>query len=275
MTLLEGKVVWITGAKLESGEVGIGGATARAVVKQGARVVLLNRTLETAQALADELNGGAGAHVAGCVKVDLQVDRRLQEAVDRAMSEFGRVDALINNAAPTQLGRTDLRVLEVEVETWDAIYALNVRAPFLLVKHVLPHMLEIGGGAILNVSSTSSLAGDVFRTAYGSSKAALNMFSLYVATQYGRDGIRCNVLIPGLTSTGNVKAHTSGAASQAIARQVLRSTLNTPEDLANVAAFLVSPASAGINGEMIRVDAGAFCHTPYALDLHEVMYQEG
>ena len=268
---MEGKVVIVTGAKLEDGEVGIGGATARVAVCEGAKVLLLNRTLETAQALANELNSSASDRVAIAHRVDLSNPEEILPAVAVAKDEFGRIDVLVNNAAVTGSRQNDGALLDVDCERWDDIYALNVRAPFLTMKSVLPTMLTQGEGSIVNVSSTASLSGDFIRTAYGSSKAALNMLSIYAATQYGRQGIRCNVVVPGLTTTGNTKSNMPEATWRVLERQVERPAPNTAEDLANVAVFLGSAASAGINGEVIRVDGGFLAHAPYAMDLRDLM----
>jgi NAD(P)-dependent dehydrogenase (short-subunit alcohol dehydrogenase family) len=268
---LDGKVAIVTGAKLQDGQVGIGGAIARAFAREGAKVVLANRTVETAEALAAELDASAGSHVALAVRTDLRVEAQVGAMVERTVETFGGVDVLVNNAAVTGSRAADGPALEVETESWDAIYALNVRAPFLTIKSVLPHMLERGEGAIVNVSSTASLSGDVIRTAYGSSKAALNMLTVYIATQYGRQGVRCNAIVPGLTVTGNVMRNIPAATWRILERQVLRPHPNDADDLANAALFLASREGAGVNGEVIRVDGGFLAHSPYAMDLRDLM----
>jgi NAD(P)-dependent dehydrogenase (short-subunit alcohol dehydrogenase family) len=271
MGRLDGRIAIVTGAKLQDGQVGIGGAIARAFVREGAKVVLANRTVETAQSLAAELNASVAAPVALAVQTDLRVDTDIAAMVGATIDAFGTVDILVNNAAVTGSRAADGAALDVTTESWDAIYALNVRAPFVTIKSVLPTMLERGAGAIVNVSSTASLAGDVIRTAYGSSKAALNMLTVYIATQYGRQGIRSNAIVPGLTRTGNVMKNTPPATWKILERQVLRPQPNDADDLANAALFLASSEGAGINGEVIRVDGGFLAHSPYAMDLRDLM----
>ena len=178
MRLLEQKVAVVTGAKIEDGQVGIGGATARAVVREGGKVVLLNRTLETARALVDELNEGTGVHVASALQVDLSDAEQIPPVVAAAVAEFGRVDIIVNNAAVTGRRQDDGALLSVDIANWDAIFTLNVRAPFVLIKSVLPFMLSQGEGSIVNVSSTASLSGDFVRSAYGPSKSSQHAVAL-------------------------------------------------------------------------------------------------
>lgn len=270
MGRVENKVAVFTGAKLEAGAVGIGGAVARQLVTEGARVVLVNRTLETAQALADEINDGLASAAAIAVSADLTDAEQVAGALGAALAAFGTIDILVNNAAVTGTRGREKDVLQVSVETWDAIYAINVRAPFLMIAAALPAMLAQGSGSIVNVSSTASLSGDFIRTAYGSSKAALNVLSQYVATQYGHSGIRCNAILPGLTATGNTRANMPAETWTKIERHVSRPSANTAEDVARVVVFLASDDGAGINGEIPRVDGGFHGHAPYALDVRDL-----
>src|SRR5262249_37201637 len=128
-----------------------------------------------------------------------------------------------------------------------------------------------GAGAIVNVSSIASLAGDLVRTAYGSSKAALNVLTQYVATQYGRRGIRANVVVPGLTSTPNVRATVPPHRWAVYEREVLRPRANDAEDLANVVAFLASPLGAAVNGAVVHTDGGIMSHIPHTSGLEHAL----
>ena len=206
------------------------------------------------------------------VQVDVRDERQIESMVAATVRAFGGVNILINNAAETGEGlRHDWLAEHIDADVWDSIYSGTVRGPALATKHVLPHMLERGTGVILNTSSTSSLLGDVTNIAYGSTKAALNMFSLYVATQYGRRGIRCNAIVPGFTTTANTVDMLPPEAFAMFERQVLRPQPNTSDDVANVYLFLASDEGAGVNGEVIRVDGGFIAHQPYSADLWDQM----
>jgi NAD(P)-dependent dehydrogenase (short-subunit alcohol dehydrogenase family) len=273
MGRLQDRVAIITGAKLQDGKIGIGGTIARTFVREGARVVVANRTGATAQALADELNAtspdGACAHA---LQVDVCNEADIARMVTTTAEVFGGVDILVNNAAETGEGlRHDWLAEHIDAATWDSIYSSTVRGPALASKYAIPHMLRRGGGVIINTSSTSSMLGDVTNIAYGSAKAALNMMSLYIATQYGRRGIRCNAVVPGLTTTANTVDMLPPEAFAMFERQVLRPRPNNPDDVANAFLFLASDEGAGVNGEIVRVDGGFIAHQPYSADLWDQM----
>ena len=126
---------------------------------------------------------------------------------------------------------------------------------------------------ILNTSSTSSLLGDVTNIVDGSSKAALNMMSMYIATQYGRRGIRCNAVVPGFTTTANTVDMLPADAFAMFERHVLRPRPNSAEDVANV--FLLCDAGRGVNGEVLQSGLGFIAHQPYSADLSDQMNTGG
>jgi NAD(P)-dependent dehydrogenase (short-subunit alcohol dehydrogenase family) len=266
------KTAVVVGAKLEDGDVGIGGAVARAFVREGARVLVVNRTAETGGALAGALQALAGDESAALFcQADVTREADVAAIAQLAGEAFGTVDVLVNNAAATGSRSADGMLLDVTASSWDAVYAINVRAPFLVCQYVIPLMLRAGGGSIINTTSIGSLAGDVIRTAYASSKAALNALTLYIATQYGRAGIRCNAVAPGLTVTGNTQKNMAHAVWDVYERHVLRDRPNTAEDVAAMYVFLASDEGAGVTGEIIRVDGGSGAHQPWTVDLARVL----
>jgi NAD(P)-dependent dehydrogenase (short-subunit alcohol dehydrogenase family) len=145
----------------------------------------------------------AGAE-AMAVEVDVSAPAQVHSLIDQAISAFGRVDILHNNAVGATPGDSD--VVHMDLDAWDTAMTINLRGYLLGCRAVLPHMLERGQGVIVNTSSNSALAGDLTRTAYGVSKAGINTLTTYVAAQYGRFGIRCNAISPGLVMTPKMEA---------------------------------------------------------------------
>jgi NAD(P)-dependent dehydrogenase (short-subunit alcohol dehydrogenase family) len=132
----------------------------------------------------------------------------------------------------------------------------------LTCKHALPHMIARGKGVVVNMSSNSALAGDLSRVAYGASKGGVNSLTLYVATQYGKQGIRCNAISPGLVMTPAADRNLTDFDREVFSGSHLTTEMCRPEDIAKVVAFLASDDSAFITGEVIRVDGGMLSHTP-------------
>ena len=173
----------------------------------------------------------------------------------RARIRFGWVDLLDHNAAWTDF-RTDLDAEEVDLATWDRVFATNATGGLLLVREVLPRMRARGGGAIVLISSGSASIGEHRRVAYGVSKAAVEQLGRHVAARYGRDGIRCNVVAPGFILTETAARGVSEAGRARLAEQNPLGRLGTPEDVAHVVGFLLSDRAGFVNGQVIRVDGG-------------------
>ena len=181
-----------------------------------------------------------------------------------AVEVFGGLDLLHNNAAtsdPAVMSR-DAAVADLTVEVWDRVLAVNLRGPMLGCKHAIPRLLERGGGAIVNTSSVSGLVGDLSRSAYGVSKAGLDSLTRYVATQYGKQGIRCNAIAPGVIETPALVANVPAEQIAAYERSHLTARLGQPEDVAAAVVFLASDAGAFVTGQTLRVDGGLLAHHP-------------
>lgn len=266
MGRVAGKIAIVTGASLNEYGVGIGGATAITLSREGASVVVANRTEAAAHALADQIRS-EGGQVVAC-GVDQGAEDSIQKMVELAVATFGGIDILVNNAAAVLGGDTDL--LNTTAETWDRIMAVNPRGVFLACKHAVPHMLQRGGGSIVNVSSGSGLLGDISRIAYGSSKGAINTLTKYIATQYGKRGIRCNAVVPGLVVSAKAKETASPAIYEIFHKQTLTPYLGDPQHLANFILFLASDESAFITGGVISADGGLLAHQTYSSDLLEL-----
>jgi NAD(P)-dependent dehydrogenase (short-subunit alcohol dehydrogenase family) len=252
MNRLEGKVAIISGA---TG--GIGSATAARFIQEGAKVALAARSLERAQALADQLGENAMA-----VYFELTDNASIEAAINATVARFGRLDILMNNAvaADARLHAKDTTVTEIPVEIWDETMVGNVRAAFMACKFAIPHMLKTGGGSIINIASGSGLAGDLVRVAYGTSKAALMTFTKYVAVQYGRQGIRCNAIAPGLIVLEKLKDRHD--LTGMIEPHVLTPRLGEPKDIAALAAYLAADESGYVTAQVISCDGGMQAHQP-------------
>jgi len=257
MGKLEGRVAIVTG-----GGSGIGRATVLALAREGAAVLVADLARASAEAVADEVRAAGGrarAQVAD-VSEEGSVAAMVAEAVDR----FGGLDILHNNAAATSwdvLGG-DGEITDLDLAIWERSLAVNLRGPFLGCKHAIPHLLRRGRGAIVNTSSASGATGDLVRTAYGVSKAGVDGLTRYVATQYGKRGIRCNAIAPGVIETPALRRNVPREEVELFERHHLTPRLGTPEDVAAAVVFLVSDDAAFITGQILPVDGGLLAHHP-------------
>jgi NAD(P)-dependent dehydrogenase (short-subunit alcohol dehydrogenase family) len=235
----------------------IGGATAERLARAGAAVAVADINGRTAAKVADRLD--AEGLTAKAFPVDLAQEEEIRGLVADVVGAFGRVDILHNNAAAGGgVFEADGTLLDLNADTWDKAFAVNVRAPMLLSKYVIPHMLEQGsGGVIINTSSgASEMAAADARTAYGPSKGALNVLTRYIAAQYGPKNIRCNAVLPGVVLTRGMQKIFGDAEIDAMASRTMLRRVNLPEDVAAVVHFLVSDDARQITGELIRIDGG-------------------
>jgi NAD(P)-dependent dehydrogenase (short-subunit alcohol dehydrogenase family) len=254
---LAGKVAIVTGAAS-----GIGRATALLMAREGAAVVVADVNGAGAAAVAKEIEAAGGAALGQ--PADVAEEASVVAMVDAAVKRFGGLDVLHNNAAavdPALMSR-DGDVVDLDVGVLDRTLAVNLRGPMLGCKHAIPRMLERGGGAIVNTSSASALVGDPVRTAYGISKAGLDALTRYVATQYGKRGIRCNSIAPGVVATPALAANVPPEMIAIYERSHLTPRLGRPEDIAAAVAFLASDDAAFITGQTISVDGGLLAHHP-------------
>jgi len=181
------------------------------------------------------------------------------------VEELGHLDILVNNAAHQQsFDALD----EISDEEWQRTFAINIHAMFYLSKAALPH-LE-GGGSIINTASNSGSAGDLARIAYGASKGAIITMTKYIATQHGRQNIRCNSVAPGVVLTEALDKTVPGL-KEIIKRHVLTPEFGTPDDIAALVAFLASDESRYITGENISISGGGLIHQPHYADLLDFM----
>lgn len=254
--VLQNKVAIVTG-----GSSGIGRASALAMAREGAYVVIADINEAGAASAVAEIKaaGGDGSATTTDVSEPAQLERLVRETVRRC----GRIDILDNNAADLSLLAVDGDLLETDIDVWEKTYRANQQSVMAACKYALPHMIKGGGGAIVNISSVDGLLGEVTRFAYGMSKAAINLLTLCIATTYGKQGVRCNAILPGLVMTP-MAIENIGEAE----REIWQSNIPTPhfgktEEIASVVVFLASDAASYVNGELIRVDGGLLSHVPH------------
>jgi NAD(P)-dependent dehydrogenase (short-subunit alcohol dehydrogenase family) len=262
---LQGKVAIVTGAAS-----GIGAETAARLAREGAAVVVADINFAGAEKQTDTLV--RAGDVAAAVRVDLGEERSIVEMIAFAVSRFGGLDILDNNAADTRLSSTrDMGVEHTDTDVWDTIMRINLRGTMLACKAAIPQMRVRGGGSIINMSSGSGLTGALAPTAYGVSKAGIITLTQYVATQHGKEGIRCNAIAPGLIVTpATTSSYATGPFGEMMLRHHLTPRLGTPADVASTVAFLASDEAAFITGQVICVDGGLHAHAPYHADMMQM-----
>lgn len=239
MNRLAGKAIIVTGAAR-----GIGLGIAAACRREGAEVLAVDINPDL-QAVANDIGAVALA-------LDICAEGADAEAVRVATGAFGRVDGLVNNA-----GRVDeADILETTAELWHDTMRLNLEAPFLWCKAVLPVMLEQGCGAIVNVSSIEALQVRPRHFPYVISKSGLNSMTRAIATDFGRRGIRCNTLSPGSVRTEMFETYTAQYPGLAAHLESLNyaGRLGTTEEIGNAAVYLLSDDTPFLNGHDLTVD---------------------
>jgi len=241
---------------------GIGRAIARKFAAQGAAVVVTARTASEVQQVAGDIQSAGGR--ASLVIADLALEADCQKIIAHARKAFGAIDILVNNAAmygPVQ------PVEQFSASDWDQVMAVNLRAPMLLAKLVLPEMYERKSGVILNISTVGAKVAFALSGAYTASKAGLIGLTRVLAAEGARKGVRVNALCPGpVTETRmsqelsrEFSAYLQSCAAESLERMIegiLQGRPQTAEDIASAALFLVSDQARAITGQTLNVDGG-------------------
>ncbi|MFC6438435.1 SDR family NAD(P)-dependent oxidoreductase [Novosphingobium resinovorum] len=267
---LAGRVAIVTGA----GQ-GIGHEVATVLAERGATVVLADILGDKVDAAAQAL--GERGLKADAIAFDLGDEAAVADAVARIVVRHGRIDIVHNNAAyqTNEQRAGDLDVIHLDTGAWDKAFTVNARGPMLLCKHALPTMIAAGGGALIHSASGFGLLGEMTLTAYGASKAALINLSRFLATQYGKQGIRSNVIAIGFVLSETAVESTPQVVKDVLLDHHLNPELGSPRDIANVVAFLASDESRFVNGALIPVDGGFTAHQPTMVDFQKLFAAAG
>lgn len=247
MNRLEGKVAVITG-----GNAGIGEAVAKRFAEEGAAVVVTGRRPQELDRVVGVIRHGKGKAlgVAGSVTDEAHV----QDVARKALDSFGRIDILVNNAGIGDFGK---RLHETDDATWANVLDVNLTGVFRMTRAIVPQMIKQGRGAIINVSSVASLVGISGLPAYTASKGALDALTRAVAVDYAKDGIRCNVVNPGLVDTPMAAPLMADPDRlQPILSQYAIRRPGSVDEIANMILYLASDESVWVTGATFRIDGG-------------------
>jgi NAD(P)-dependent dehydrogenase (short-subunit alcohol dehydrogenase family) len=247
MNRLAGKVALVTG-----GSAGIGEAIAKTFAREGARVVVTGRRQEELDRVVKDIDHQHGKSVA--VAGSVTDDQHARAAVNAAIQHFGTLDVLINNAGVGEFGR---RLHELDDETWSRVLDVNLTGVFRMTRAAVSEMLKRGCGSIVNISSIASLVGIPLLPAYAASKGALDALTRAIAVDYAQDGIRCNVVNPGLIATP-MAAPLMADPEQLdpiLSHYPIRRP-GKPEEVADMVLYLASDEAAWVTGGTFTIDGG-------------------
>lgn len=244
---LTGKVAIVTGSSK-----GIGKSIARGLAENGAKVVVSSRKQEAVDAVADEFNAN-GLEAVG-IQCHIGATDQRQDLIYKTMDRFGRIDILVNNAAINPyygpLEGSDEQV-------FDKIMEVNVKAPWLLSNLALPHMKEAGGGSIINISSVEGLRPGFGLGLYSATKSALIMLTKNQAKEWGRYGVRANVLCPGLIKTKFSEGLWSDEKLvSGFTKAIPLNRIAVPDEMAGMVMLLASDAGSYMTGGVYVADGG-------------------
>jgi len=248
--ILTGKVALITG-----GASGIGKATAELFAQEGAAVAIADIDVRQGKAVVNAIVDAGGE--AMFVRCDVTKASDCQQAVEKTVSRFGKLDILFNNAGVTRRAS----VIETTEEEWDWVMAVNVKSIFLMSKAAIPVMVEAGGGVVINTGSGWGLVGGKDAASYCASKGAVIQLTKAMALDHGPQNIRVNAVCPGDIDTPMLaeEAEQLGQSHEAILAESVHRPLGRvgrPEEIAQTVLYLASDASSFVTGTTLLVDGG-------------------
>lgn len=248
---LANRVAFITG-----GGSGIGQAIAQLFAAEGAKIVIVDRSLERAAQTVTMIQNTGGDALA--LQADVASQSQVNAAAQQALATYGKVDTLVNNAG-ISLG-TD--ILTIDETTWDLNLAVVLKSVYLCSKALLPNMIEQRRGVIVNISSVNGLTG-IGEEAYSAAKAAVINLTQNMAVRYGRYQVRANVICPGTIQTPiwGERVAKDPQVFEKLARWYPLQRVGQPEDVARAALFLASDDAAWITGATLNVDGGLMAGT--------------
>lgn len=244
---LKGKKCIVTG-----GSSGIGKATVKRFIAEGAEVLIADIDIKESKKLAEEI--GDGVHF---IKCDVRLENDIISVSKKAYSIWQKVDVLVNNAG-SELNQSYDKMTEQE---WDKVLDTDLKGPWLMCKHIVPMMVETGSGSVINISSLNGLVGFPLSTAYGSAKGGLVVFTRDMAIELASTGVRINCVCPGVIQTGMMERWTDLMPNKAEAQEMLRNTMpigrmGTVDEVAGAIFFFASDDSSLCQGSVLSVDGG-------------------
>lgn len=246
---LQGKIIIVAGGG------GIGGGCARRFAQEGATVILGDIDGASARRDAEEIVAAGGQAVG--IELDGADDASIAAAVSLATSTYGGLDGFHANFACFKDGESGADILGLPMDVFDEVMRVNARGFALCTRHAVPAMIARGGGSMLYTSSGAAHVPQTVRAAYAMSKAAGHALMRHVAERFGPDGIRANAIAPGVTAHRHFYETVPLEFQQAILKTTpIRSRLGTPEDMAAMAALLMSDEGGYITGQVISIDGG-------------------
>ena len=258
MGRLDGKVAFITGAGA-----GIAKASALAFCREGAKVAIIELNAETGRAAERDVRAVGGDAL--FIETDVTQDDSVRRAVDAAVAKFGQLNVIMNCAGGSL--EEDVPVHQMDLKVWHHTINLNLLHPFLTCRHGIPHLIQAGGGSIVNVTSHLGLMGSV-KPAYAATKGGIISFTRTLAAQYVQHNIRANAVAPGSIRTERqikryenkdyMLAEKPGPAARArmVAQKLYPYSKGDPGDIAEIAVFLASDESRMLTGTTISADGG-------------------
>lgn len=243
---LEDKVAIITG-----GGSGIGRATAELFAREGARVVVVDYKAEAGRQAADAIRTASGDAV--FVEVDVSQPEQVDRMVRAALEAYGGIDILFNNAGVLLFGS----VIDTTPEDWGWLISINLTGVYLCSRAVIPHMIERGGGSIINTtSSTGAHDAGANTAAYVASKGGVALLTKSMAIDHAQHNIRVNAIAPGPTGTAMLRDNLSPVELEDFAATFPMKRLGRPEELAYAALYLASDEASFVTGAILAVDGG-------------------